>query len=206
MPRHPRFGSRKRGEEGGEREVRKRRSGGPLTGASGNNGEGTVKSGKKRERKRGKLETTKIPRVLPQSRPRFMNFTLPLLCDYCKKGHRGAGATFSPRARSTFELARSRREDEILNSLSPLAAHASFRTRAILAGPRPLPGSQLRKVPGNEREKKVDAVSVPSCYFLVQRGTRHTRAANRAAARHALSLLAHEFFTMLLDKCRLVFR
>ena len=119
-----------------------------------------------------------------------MNFTLPLLCDYCKKGHRGAGATFSPRARSTFELVRSRREDEILNSSSPLAAHASFRTRAILAGPRPLPGSQLRKVPGNEKGKKVDAVSVPSCYFLVQRGTRHTRAANRAAARHALSLLA----------------
>lgn len=52
MPRHPRFGSRKRGEEGGEREVRKRRSGGPLTGTSGNNGEGTVKSGKERERER----------------------------------------------------------------------------------------------------------------------------------------------------------
>lgn len=109
--------------------MRKRRSGGPLTGTSGNNGEGTVKSGKERERERGKLETTKIPRVLPQSRPRFMNFTLPLLCDYCKKGHRGAGATFSPRARSTFELARSRREDEILNSLSPL--------RTPLFGPVP---------------------------------------------------------------------
>lgn len=111
-----------------------------------------------------RLETSKIPR--PGVTPRFMNFTLPLLCDYCKKGE-------LPFPTCEHHV----REDEILNSA---------RLFSDPCHPRPLPGSQLRKVAGNEGGKKVDAVSVPSCYFLVHRGTRHTRA--------KLSLLAYGFY------------
>lgn len=84
------------------------------------------------KRRRASWKRAKIPRL--HLGPRFMNFTLPLLCDYCKKGE-------LPFPTCEHHV----REDEILSSA---------RLFSDPCHPRPLPGSQLRKVAANERGKK----------------------------------------------------